>query len=535
MNKYRLYLTLRRATGHAEPSTASMSLFETEGPLVLDLSCPICLHLFSDPVSLPCGHVYCSACLEKYMDTDTAPHCCPECQVEYQGPQGLVKNFKMCSIIESYKATTAGKVRSVTDGDGGECHKGVVSPNQRNDDETSECLLDIEQQELQHTGLGDAAAAHPTFPINELVDVKMEMAIMDKSKLVLASQVTELTVRLQMAEDQLRREEEREVEVRAANALLRGKATKLLEQMTELTINYVTGMMELIEAELLPAEESLGSRVRQVSEIREKLREAQLRAKSLLTEEDSGVFSEGLQEAQPRIMELMAQQPLEELDHDNTGPEAKVNPDRACDELERRSAELREGLGMAQRSLRNVLNPSEVTFDLDTAHPSLVLSEDLKTVTFSAKKQPYPALPTRFSNFLQVLSTQSFYGGEHRWEVELDGSSPWIIGVCYSGMLARSGLASALESSRGSWCLMWFDNLLRSFEQGHDVPLKRTPAVHRLEITLSFKTQRLSFYNVSQCSGKTHVYTFKANLTEPVHLAYRMMSGQPKARITVCS
>ncbi|XP_071017672.1 E3 ubiquitin-protein ligase TRIM21-like isoform X2 [Oncorhynchus clarkii lewisi] len=516
-----------------EPATASMSLFETEGPLVLDLSCPICLQLFSDPVSLPCGHVYCSACLEKYMDTDTAHHCCPECQVEYQGLQALVKNFKMCSIIESYKATTTGKVRSVTDGDGGDCHQGVLSPNQRNDGKTSECLLDIEQQELQHTGLGDAAAAPPTFLKNQRT--KMEKAIMDKSKLLLASQVTELTVRLQIAEDQLRREEEREVEVRAADALLRGKAAKLLEQMTELTINYVTGMTELIEEELRPTEESLGSRVHQVSEIRVKLRDAQLRAKSLLTEEDSGVFSEGLQEAQPRIMELMAQQPLEELDHDNTSPESKVNPGRACDELERRSAELREGLGTAQRSLRNVLNPSEVTFDLDTAHPSLVLSEDLKTVTFSTKKQPYPALPTRFSNFLQVLSTQSFYGGEHRWEVELDGSSPWIIGVCYSGALARSGLASALESSRGSWCLMWFNNLLRSFEQGHDVPLKRTPAVHRLEITLSFKTQRLSFYNVSQCSGKTHVYTFKANLTEPVHLAYRMMSGQPKARITVCS
>ncbi|CDQ68329.1 unnamed protein product [Oncorhynchus mykiss] len=471
-----------------------MSLFETEGPLVLDLSCPICLQLFSDPVSLPCGHVYCSACLEKYMDTDTAHHCCPECQVEYQGLQALVKNFKMCSIIESYKATTTGK--------------GVLSPNQRNYGKTSECLLDIEQQELQHTGLGDAAAAPPTF-------LKNQPTKMDKAKLLLASQVTELTVRLQLAEDQLRREEEREVEVRAANALLRGKAAKLLEQMTELTINYVTGMTELIEEELRPTEESLGSRVHQVSEIRVKLRDAQLRAKSLLTEEDSGVFSEGLQEAQPHIMELMAQQPLEELDHDNT--------------------KLREGLGTAQRSLRNVLNPSEVTFDLDTAHPSLVLSEDLKTVTFSTKKQPYPALPTRFSNFLQVLSTQSFYGGEHRWEVELDGSSPWIIGVCYSGALARSGLASALESSRGSWCLMWFNNLLRSFEQGHDVPLKRTPAVHRLEITLSFKTQRLSFYNVSQCSGKTHVYTFKANLTEPVHLAYRMMSGQPKARITVCS
>ncbi|XP_029539968.2 zinc finger protein RFP-like [Oncorhynchus nerka] len=516
-----------------------MSLCETEGPLLLDLSCPICLQLLSDPKSLPCSHVYCLACLGKYMDTDMASHFCPECQGEFQVSQALGNNFKMCSITESYEATTAGKVSSVTDGDGGDCHQGVVSPDQSNG-ETSECLLDIEQQEPHHTGkeasetgLGDTSAVSATPQKEELlVDVRTETetAMMDKSKLLLASQVTELTLRLQLAEDRLREEEAREAEVMTTNALLRKRAAKLLEQMTELTLNYVSGMTELIEMELRPSEESMGGRVCQASELREKLREAQLRAKSLLTEQDSGVFSDGLQAEQPHIMRLMVQKPLEELDN-----KSKVNPGRACAELERRSAELRAGVGVAQRSLHCVLNPSEVTFDLDTAHPSLVLSEDLKTVTFSTTKQPYPALPTRFSSFLQVLSTQSFWGGEHRWKVELDGYSPWIIGVCYNKAVARSGLTSALESSQGSWCLMWFNNQLRAFEQSHDIPLKRTLAVHRLEITLSFKTQRLSFYNISQCSGKTHVYTFKANLTEPVHLAYRMMSGQPKAHITVCS
>nr|XP_029539968.1 E3 ubiquitin-protein ligase TRIM39-like [Oncorhynchus nerka] len=516
-----------------------MSLCETEGPLLLDLSCPICLQLLSDPKSLPCSHVYCLACLGKYMDTDMASHFCPECQGEFQVSQALGNNFKMCSITESYEATTARKVSSVTDGDGGDCHQGVVSPDQSNG-ETSECLLDIEQHEPHHTGkeasetgLGDTSAVSATPQKEELlVDVRTETetAMMDKSKLLLASQVTELTLRLQLAEDRLREEEAREAEVMTTNALLRKRAAKLLEQMTELTLNYVSGMTELIEMELRPSEESMGGRVCQASELREKLREAQLRAKSLLTEQDSGVFSDGLQAEQPHIMRLMVQKPLEELDN-----KSKVNPGRACAELERRSAELRAGVGAAQRSLHCVLNPSEVTFDLDTAHPSLVLSEDLKTVTFSTTKQPYPALPTRFSSFLQVLSTQSFWGGEHRWKVELDGYSPWIIGVCYNKAVARSGLTSALESSQGSWCLMWFNNQLRAFEQSHDIPLKRTLAVHRLEITLSFKTQRLSFYNISQCSGKTHVYTFKANLTEPVHLAYRMMSGQPKAHITVCS
>ncbi|KAJ7999647.1 hypothetical protein DPEC_G00196580 [Dallia pectoralis] len=471
------------------------------GSLALDLSCPICLQLFSDPVSLPCGHVYCSACLGKY--TDTARRCCcPECQAEYQGHRDLLKNFKMCSIIQSYKATAAGSGSSAAHGD---------------------------------PGLRDAPVVPVVCQTNEPVDVDgEETTIMDQSKLLLGSQVSGLTARLQLVDERLRLEQQQEAEVRTENALLRGNAARLLEQMTELMIKYVTGITELIEAEQRPGEESRSRRVSQTSEVREELREAQLQAQSLLAEDDSGIFNQKLRQVQPCINELMARLPVDQLDED-TGPESEVNFGHACVELERRSTELREGLGRAQRSLRNVLNPSEVTFDVDTAHPSLVLSEDLKTVTFSPKKQPYPALPTRFSTFLQVLSTQSFFGGEHRWEVDLDGFSPWIIGVCYGDSLTRSGLASALESSRASWCLMWFDNQLRSFEQGQDVPLKRTPAVRRLEITLSFRSQRLSFYNISKCSGKTHVYTFKANLTEPVHLAYRMMSGQPKARITVYS
>uniref|UniRef100_A0A8C2WBI6 RING-type domain-containing protein n=1 Tax=Cyclopterus lumpus TaxID=8103 RepID=A0A8C2WBI6_CYCLU len=64
-----------------------MSLSKPEEQLAHELSCPICLQLFSDPVVLPCGHNYCWACIRKTADrTDKAPHCCPECREEYQAP-----------------------------------------------------------------------------------------------------------------------------------------------------------------------------------------------------------------------------------------------------------------------------------------------------------------------------------------------------------------------------------------------------------------------------------------------------------------
>ncbi|KAK9529305.1 hypothetical protein VZT92_013409 [Zoarces viviparus] len=517
---------------------ATFSKMDHPEALALELTCPICLQLFSEPASLPCGHIYCSACLHT-MGEGLDQHSCPECQAEYQGTKALVKSLKMCSIIETYKAT-AGKVNStgnLPDVD----HVTIKSTdssvtkeaNAKHHQHTATAGPSREESSVRtgkhgvQTGSGSTEKSFSLVQEQGSGKGKMEM---DEPKFRMASQVTELSLKLEMAESVLSKEKERELEVTTANGQLREKARRLLEQITELSQSYTAQVMQLVEEELGPGEASVAGRIGQASELTKQLRQAMLRAESLLTEDDEAAFGDELRTLQPHIVELMARPVGEENDH----VVSKVNSARACPKLEEMNAAFRERSGEIQRSLRNTLNPSEVTFDPETAHPNLVLSRDLKTVTFSTAKQPYPSSPQRFTNFLQVLSTQSFHEGDHCWDVELDGS-PWIFGVCYSGKLARSGLPSALESSRYSWCLMWFNNLLTAFERGHDVPLKKTTVSRKLEIRLSFKTHRLSFYNVSPSSGKTHVYTFKANLTEPVHLAYRMMSGDPKGRVTVYS
>ncbi|KAM7005831.1 zinc-binding protein A33 [Tautogolabrus adspersus] len=501
--------------------------------MALELTCPICLELFSDPVSLPCGHTFCLACLQT-MGEGLDQHSCPECQVEYQGTSTLAKSSKMCSLVETYKAT-AGRVNPNADPSDVEAVKSDARPGTEESHTkvtalgSQEKSSDTKEKNDFLVGSGSTELPFTSDPEQDTGKGKGKIE-MEEPKFRLASQITDLGLKLEMAESLLRKEKARESVESAANNKLREKASKLLEQIKNLAQSYSAQVMQLIEKELAPGEEVIGHRVNHASELTKQLRQAVLMAESLLTEEDEAAFSGDLQTLQPRIAELMAKPVEEEVDHIET----KVNVARACPKLESMNTELRERIGEIQRSIRNTLNPSEVTFDAETAHPNLVLSEDLKTVTFSAAKQPYPSSPQRFTNFYQVLSTQSFHEGEHCWEVELEGS-PWIIGLCYSRKLERTGLPSALESSRSSWCLMWFNNLLTAFEQGHNVPLKRTTVSCRLEIRLSFKTHRLSFYNVSPISGITHIYTFKANLTEPVFLAYRMMSGSPKGRVTIHS
>lgn len=88
-----------------------MPLSKPVEQLTYELSCPICFQLYSDPVNLPCGHNYCRACIWMTVDTvskneKTLPRC-PECREEFQGVDSLQRNFKLCSIIEGFRATAS--------------------------------------------------------------------------------------------------------------------------------------------------------------------------------------------------------------------------------------------------------------------------------------------------------------------------------------------------------------------------------------------------------------------------------------------
>ena len=66
--------------------------------------CPICLDILKDPVSIPCGHTYCMACMTCYWDqTDLGHYSCPQCREEFIPRPMLRRNTVLQEVVDKLK------------------------------------------------------------------------------------------------------------------------------------------------------------------------------------------------------------------------------------------------------------------------------------------------------------------------------------------------------------------------------------------------------------------------------------------------
>ncbi|XP_069840527.1 E3 ubiquitin/ISG15 ligase TRIM25-like [Dendropsophus ebraccatus] len=72
-----------------------------------ELDCSICLSLYTDPVSLRCGHNFCRSCIVQVLDTQDGAggYSCPDCRAEYPERPALEKNRKLGNIVERFLST----------------------------------------------------------------------------------------------------------------------------------------------------------------------------------------------------------------------------------------------------------------------------------------------------------------------------------------------------------------------------------------------------------------------------------------------
>ncbi|XP_058881836.1 tripartite motif-containing protein 14-like [Acipenser ruthenus] len=170
------------------------------------------------------------------------------------------------------------------------------------------------------------------------------------------------------------------------------------------------------------------------------------------------------------------------------------------------------------------------TLEPDILHPRLRLSESRETVSCGWLRKSYPDGPLRFDKLWQVLSRDSFFAGRHYWEVDLHRACKgWWIGAAYRSMSRKGDTeASRLGWNRGSWCMKRFDLEYWAFHNGTRTLVLLEEDTDRIGVFLDYEAGTLSFFDTMY--GMRHLYTFKANFTEPVYPALRLWEGA----ITFC-
>ncbi|KAL8213094.1 UNVERIFIED_CONTAM: hypothetical protein K2H54_060707 [Gekko kuhli] len=73
-----------------------------------EMTCPICLEYFKDPVILDCGHNFCQACLTQcWGEADTGASC-PQCREVFQ-QKSFKPNRQLVNLVELVRKLQAGK------------------------------------------------------------------------------------------------------------------------------------------------------------------------------------------------------------------------------------------------------------------------------------------------------------------------------------------------------------------------------------------------------------------------------------------
>uniref|UniRef100_A0A673KFY3 E3 ubiquitin/ISG15 ligase TRIM25-like n=1 Tax=Sinocyclocheilus rhinocerous TaxID=307959 RepID=A0A673KFY3_9TELE len=188
--------------------------------------------------------------------------------------------------------------------------------------------------------------------------------------------------------------------------------------------------------------------------------------------------------------------------------------------------------------LHGMMNPLDLTFNPATAHPSLLLSNDLKTVKQCAgvKSSTAGDQSERFFTATQVMCTQGFSTGVHMWAVEVGPGCMWSLGLCYKN-IPRKGDHSRLGHNTSSWRLQWkskkltacYDSANVATGEGLVMPPKK------VEVTLDYEGGTIAFHSSGQGGRRQHLHTFSAMFKDTVYPAFAIHSTSEESWITLLS
>uniref|UniRef100_A0A3Q3ARV6 Si:dkey-46i9.6 n=1 Tax=Kryptolebias marmoratus TaxID=37003 RepID=A0A3Q3ARV6_KRYMA len=490
--------------------------------------CSICLDVFTNPVSIPCGHNFCQSCILGYWKTSPL-YQCPMCKKSFHKRPDISVNTVLREIAEQFK-----QIREVL------CD---VCLGEGRPKAVKSCLVCLTSYCEEHLKSHSARFTKHKL-IEPVANMEDRMCPKHERLLELYCKKDQTCVCVLCTETDHRAHYTVPVEREWTEKKAQLKKTEIdVQQMVQDRMKKVEEIklsVELNKVSLCEIEESMrvfSELVRSIQRtqaelvlvIEEKQRQTERWAEGLITE-----LEQEISELKRRHSDLENMARTDHIHFLKNFPSFSATPSvkdwsetsvptdtcvglirRSVSKLETTLSDLIDKLSESGRkyfpiyvSVKNVM---DITLDPDTANPWLQLSQDRHQVRHLGAWQDLPDHPDRFDTVVIVLGREGFTSGRHYWEVQVGDKDDWYLGVAKSSV-NRKGRIS-VSTTQGYWALAMKKGQGYRVSTSPPLLLPLDPKPKRVGVYVDYEEGQVSFYDLK---AHTHIYTFEEIFTEKI-------------------
>ncbi|CAI5657367.1 unnamed protein product [Oreochromis niloticus] len=528
--------------------------------------CSICLDVFTDPVTTPCGHNFCKTCISQHWDMNQSCQC-PMCKETFSTRPQLRVNTFISEMVAQFRREAQQKASSSSS------EQQAAKPGEVPCDvctgtrlkalksclvcQTSYCQTHLEPhltvKRLKRHQLIDAVEnleGRMCTKHDKLLELfcKTDQTCVCMLCSVLDHKNHEFVPLREEYEGKKAELEKTEAEIQQMIQKRRLKIQEITEsvkmskdaadRLKAEGVQVFTALMESVERRL----KELMKEIEDKQETTEKQAEGLIKDLeqeiSELMERSSEV--EQLSRSEDHLHLLQSFSSLKAAPPSKDWTEVRVHPPSYEGTVGRAVAQLEETVRklmkkkLFEAELQRVQQYEvDVTLDPDTAHPDLILSDDGKQVYDSDVEKKLPDNPERFSLYGIVLGEQSFSSGRFYFEVQVKGKTAWTLGVATESINRKGEIT--LSPQDGFWTV-WLrnGNEYKAFASP-PVPLCLHPGPEKVGVFVDYEEGLVSFYDVGAAAL---IYSFTGcSFTHRLHPFFEPSpndGGKNSAPLIIC-